>query len=80
MLDKFEKDVESGRTLNRDGTSDKYKIKKLRVKLKGLTVGDLMMKLSYFKKDMKVILTDINGNAYPAIQVVQDTNRSVLIF
>lgn len=80
MKDKFESDIHKRKCLNSEQKNNKYNIKKLRLKSKGLTVGDLMMKLSYFKKDMRVIISDIDGNAYPAIQVTQDTMRSVIIF
>ena len=80
MKDKFESDKKNGLCPNGEGANSKYKIKRLRIKAKGLTVGDLMTKLSYFKKDMRVIISDIDGNAYPAIQVAQDTARSVIIF
>lgn len=78
MNDKTILDAQHRRCLNSEAKHKAFK--RLRLKTKGLTVGDLVHKLSYFKKDMKVILTDVDGHAYPAIQVVQDTNRSVLIF
>ena len=50
------------------------------VKRSGLTVSELIRKLSYFKGDMKVVLTDEKGKVWPVIQAVQDSKNTVMIF
>lgn len=50
------------------------------VKRSGLTVSELIRKLSYFKGDMKVVFADEKGKVWPVIQAVQDSKNTVMIF
>lgn len=46
----------------------------------GMTVRDLMNKLSYFNPDHRVVYYDANGETYNIVQAVQDNKNTIALF